>query len=89
MKVLSFLYICIALLSTVTPALSQSDRMADQIRKHKDGTAVWWAGHNSWIIKSEGLVIATDLYLENSGRINSAPITPEELAGRRRRMVDA
>lgn len=54
--------------------------MINEIRQHNDGTAVWWAGHNSWIIKSEGLVVATDLWLENGSRMAPAPITPEEIA---------
>jgi L-ascorbate 6-phosphate lactonase len=41
---------------------------------------VWWAGQDSWVIKSGNLVIATDLFLENNGRIAPAPVTPEELA---------
>lgn len=62
-------------------AFSQADsRMIDEIRKHNDGPALWWAGHNSWIIKSGDLVISTDLYLENSTRIAPSPITPEEIA---------
>lgn len=56
------------------------NRMIDDIRKHTDGTAVWWAGHNSWIIKSGDLVVSTDLYLENGTRIAPSPITPEEIA---------
>jgi L-ascorbate 6-phosphate lactonase len=55
-------------------------RMIDDIKNHKGDIATWWAGHNSWIIKSGDLVVATDLYLENDSRINPAPITPEELA---------
>ncbi len=54
--------------------------MIDQIKAQKGGTAVWWAGQDSWIIKSGDLVIATDLFLENKGRIAPAPVTPEELA---------
>ena len=60
---------------------SQDSKMIDQIRSQKSGTSVWWAGHDSWIIKSGDLVIATDLFLENTGRISPAPVTPEELAG--------
>ena len=62
------------------PVYGQKDRMINEIRMHKDGIAVWWAGHNSWLVKSGDLVIATDLYLENSDRIAPAPITPEEIA---------
>ena len=59
---------------------SQNIRMIDQIRSQKDGTFVWWAGQDSWIIKSGGIVIATDLFLENDGRNAPAPVTPEEIA---------
>jgi len=62
-------------------AFSQNERMIDQIRNHKTGTAVWWAGQDSWVIKSGDLVIANDLFLENTERIAPAPITPEEIAG--------
>ena len=55
-------------------------RMIDEIRAHKNGIGIWWAGHNSWIIKSGDVVVATDLYLENSLRLAPAPITPEEIA---------
>lgn len=55
-------------------------RMIDEIKAHRDGTALWWAGHNSWIIKSGDLVVSTDLYLENDSRIADSPITPEEIA---------
>jgi L-ascorbate 6-phosphate lactonase len=68
-------------ISITENGFSQAGRMIDQIRSHKSGTSVWWAGQDSWIIKSGDLVIATDLFLENSGRIAPAPITPEELAG--------
>ena len=59
-------------------ALSQ--RMINEIKDHKTGTAVWWIGHNSWVIKSNDLVIATDLFLTEQNRIDPCPISPEELA---------
>ena len=62
------------------PGYCQEDRMIDRIRKHTTGTAVWWAGHNTWIIKSGNLVMVTDMYIENNGRIEPSPITPEEIA---------
>jgi L-ascorbate metabolism protein UlaG (beta-lactamase superfamily) len=55
--------------------------MINQIRNQNTGTSVWWAGQDSWIIKSGDLVIATDLFLENSQRITPAPVSPEEIAG--------
>jgi L-ascorbate 6-phosphate lactonase len=64
------------------PAFCQESgrRMIDDIKGHQAGTALWWAGHNSWIIKSGDLVVTTDLYLENSLRLAPSPITPEEIA---------
>lgn len=75
----SFLLITL-FFSLATPAFCQSTRMIDDIRSHTSGTAMWWAGHNSWIIKSGDLVVSTDLWLENGSRIAPAPITPEEIA---------
>ena len=61
-------------------SFSQNIRMIDEIRNHKEGIAVWWAGNISWVIKSDNLVIATDLYLEERNRIAPSPVTPEEIA---------
>ncbi len=76
------LLICLILItSTSLPAFCQANsRMIDQIKMHKNGIGVWWAGHNSWIIKSGDLVVSTDLWLENSSRFAPAPVTPEEMA---------
>lgn len=62
------------------PSSGQDKRMIDEINEHKSGTAVWWIGQGSWIIKSGDLVISTDLFLENKGRIAASPITPQEIA---------
>jgi L-ascorbate 6-phosphate lactonase len=78
MKIFSILLFIIILNIS---AFSQNNRMIDQIRNQKTGTSVWWAGQDSWIIKSGELVIATDLFLENSQRIAPAPVSPEEIAG--------
>lgn len=75
------LLIILSLSLFVSPSFGQkSSRMVDQIKSHSDGMAMWWAGHNSWIIKSGDLVVTTDLYLENDSRIAPSPITPEEIA---------
>src|SRR5687767_6165652 len=71
---------CLPLLILVSISATSQKRMIEEIREHKSGTAVWWAGHNSWIIKSGDLVVSTDLYLRNEERISPAPITPEEIA---------
>lgn len=58
----------------------EKKRMIVEIKDHNSGIGVWWAGHNTWIIKSGNLVVTTDLYLENSLRLAPAPISPEEIA---------
>jgi L-ascorbate 6-phosphate lactonase len=63
-----------------TTVIAKEQRMIDDIKAHTSGTAVWWAGQDSWIIKSDNLLIATDLYLQESDRIALSPITPQELA---------
>ena len=77
MKNIFCLLLGITLISSVS---GQNIRMIDQIKSQTTGTSVWWAGQDSWIIKSGNLVIATDLFLENKGRIAPAPVTPDELA---------
>ncbi len=57
----------------------QKKSLIEQIRDHNKGTTVWWAGHNSWIIKSGDMVVATDLFLEDGDRIHPSPITAQEL----------
>lgn len=61
-------------------AFAQTNRMIDEIKNHQEGTKIWWAGHNSWIIKSDDLVVTTDIFLEKENRIDPLPITAEELA---------
>jgi L-ascorbate 6-phosphate lactonase len=71
----------VVLLVLLIPVMGFSQsHMIDSIRNHKSGTAIWWAGHNSWIIKSGDLVVATDLFLSDNNRFEKCPITPEELA---------
>lgn len=72
--------ILLLLTLTVYRLVAQDTKMIDDIRSHQSGTVVWWAGHNSWIIKSGDLVVTTDLYLENSLRLAPSPVTPEEIA---------
>lgn len=54
--------------------------LKQQIVSHTDGVGLWWAGHNGWIIKSNGLVISTDILLNYDKRKQSPPISEEELA---------
>ena len=76
MKVIIALFLC----ATFFANAQNNTRMIDEIKSHKNGTGVWWAGHNSWIIKSGDMVVTTDLYLENGLRLEPSPITPEEIA---------
>lgn len=61
-------------------ALSQDQKIIENIKQHDEGIKLWWAGHNSWIIKSNDLVVATDLFLADANRIKPSPITPDEIA---------
>ena len=55
-------------------------RLIDKIRAHEKGIAVWWVGHNGWLIKSDNTLIGTDLPLETKAREVPSPITAKELA---------
>ncbi len=55
-------------------------RIRDEIKAHESGLAVWWTGHNGWLIKSDNLLIGTDLATEDEGRLYQSPITAAELA---------
>ncbi len=77
---MKFTITILSVLLALSSYAQQPTRMIDEIRSHKDGIWLWWAGHNSWIIKSGDIVVSTDLYLENGSRMAPAPITPEEIA---------
>ncbi len=55
-------------------------RILDEIRSHHSGIAVWWTGHNGWLIKADDVLIGTDLCLEQEDRQVPAPISAAELA---------
>lgn len=55
-------------------------RLIDEIRAHTKGLAVWWVGHNGWLIKSDSMLVGTDLPLETTAREVPSPVTAEELA---------
>lgn len=72
----------IFILSTVItiPVYGQTSKLIDEIKNHREGIGLWWAGHNGWIIKSGDLVVSTDILLEYGERINPPKISAEELA---------
>jgi L-ascorbate 6-phosphate lactonase len=67
------------LLSTACLVNGQESKLSKELKESYPGIRVWWAGHNSWLIKSGGLLVATDLWLENGPRFSPAPITADEL----------
>jgi L-ascorbate metabolism protein UlaG (beta-lactamase superfamily) len=54
--------------------------LIEEIRAHRSGVAVWWLGHNGWLIKSGDTLIGTDLVLEEPNRMFPPPISSAELA---------
>ncbi len=59
---------------------AQSKSLFEQIRDHNEGIGLWWAGHNGWIIKSDGLVISTDILLDYRLRTKPSSITNKEFS---------
>jgi L-ascorbate 6-phosphate lactonase len=55
-------------------------RIRDEVEAHASGLAVWWTGHNGWLIKSDTTLIGTDLATEDEARLYQSPISAEELA---------
>ena len=58
----------------------KSDRIIDEIKAHTEGMAIWWTGHNGWLIKYNDILIGTDLVLESEDRAVPSPISAKELA---------
>ena len=57
-----------------------SNRLINQIEAHKKGIALWWVGNDGWLIKSDEILIGTDLDLETTDKVEPPPISAEELA---------
>jgi L-ascorbate 6-phosphate lactonase len=55
-------------------------KLLEEIQAHQNGIAVWWVGHNGWLIKSGNTLIGTDLPLETKAREAPSPISAAELA---------
>ena len=60
-------------------SLSSKD-LLDQIRAHQKGIAIWWMGNDGWLIKSDNILIGTDLDLDSSDKIQPPPLSAQELA---------
>jgi len=62
-------------------ALQAEEPVLAQIRDHKQGVALWWTGHNGWLIKAQSALIGTDLVLADPERMsNPPPVSADEIA---------
>jgi len=57
-----------------------AQRIIDEVRARSSGLAVWWTGHNGWLIKSGDVLIGTDLVVDEPSRLYAPPISAAELA---------
>jgi L-ascorbate metabolism protein UlaG (beta-lactamase superfamily) len=57
-----------------------SQDLLNQIRAHRKGIALWWMGNDGWIIKSDDLVIGTDLDLSREDKIHPPPLSAQQVA---------
>jgi L-ascorbate 6-phosphate lactonase len=82
--------VCVTLVMACSGAVLGQERAVNvgrregllpEIRKHQAGLAIWWTGHNGWLIKSDGVLIGTDLVLDDPSRERPSPISAAELAG--------
>jgi L-ascorbate 6-phosphate lactonase len=80
MLLLYFLPALIALAGWDSDAAAPATRLIDEIRRHHKGMAVWWTGHNGWLIKSDSLLVSFDLALESGDRKVPAPVSALELS---------
>lgn len=79
---ISFILTVILLVSNSLMAqeVETPGRIIQEIRAHHTGMAIWWTGHNGWLIKYNDILIGTDLDLESNERAVPAPISAKELA---------
>jgi L-ascorbate metabolism protein UlaG (beta-lactamase superfamily) len=71
---------CLVFAQTETFKQIPSRQILEEIKAHNSGMAIWWTGHNGWLIKSNDILIGTDLALESEDRQVSSPISAAELA---------
>jgi L-ascorbate 6-phosphate lactonase len=61
-------------------ASDSANSVLSQIQSHHNGIAVWWTGNAGWLIKSDDLLMGTDLTLDNDEKIQPPPVTAAEIA---------
>lgn len=82
LRILPFFLVLVSITHLLSAQQQETQRrMIDEIKAHTSGMAVWWTGHNGWLIKYNEILIGTDLALESNERSVPAPISAEELAG--------
>ena len=77
---LALLGLAVASVEAPAPDSPKSKNVLDEIRQHGDGIAIWWTGHNGWLIKSDDLLLGIDLVLDDQSRKYASPISATELA---------
>jgi L-ascorbate 6-phosphate lactonase len=78
-RVFSSLLPCAIAFLLLTPS-SPGNPVLNQIHSHHKGIAIWWTGNAGWLIKSDDVLIATDLTLDNDEKVQSPPVTASEIA---------
>jgi len=81
----SIIVLLLLIISTLTAQQditkqTPSRQILEEIKAHKSGMAIWWTGHNGWLVKSDNILIGTDLCLDSEDRKVAAPISAAELA---------
>jgi L-ascorbate metabolism protein UlaG (beta-lactamase superfamily) len=66
--------------TTAPGAVRSGSALVAEIRAQNSGVAVWWLGHDSWLIKAGGQVIGIDLVAEEPQKMAPPPLTAIELA---------
>jgi len=83
-KIFTFLLFCQSIIfvyaQTKETKETPSRQILEEIKAHTTGMAIWWTGHNGWLVKSDDILIGTDLALESEDRQVSSPISAEDLA---------
>jgi len=52
----------------------------DDLIATREGIALCWLGNLGWLIRGDGLLVATDLDLDRPGRIQPSPVSSVEIA---------
>ena len=63
------------------PNANSAESIIAEIRGQTEGLALWWTGHNGWLMKAQGLLISTDLVLADPDRReNPPPVSVDQIA---------